>query len=313
MSTFFLTIIQTIVVLGAAPFAFGLVRTIKARLQGRRGPSPFLPYISLATLFRKEMVVASHVSFVFRFVPYAVLASAVFLVVVLPLVSVGGAFASFSNMFVVSGALALGAVFLVFGGLESSSAFGGMGASREMTITALLEPVIIVTLTTLTVVTGVGTIDGALAMQVSLAQAPYLALTVAALLFIALAENARYPVDNPATHLELTMIHEATVIEYSGPYLAMLEYASMVKLTVFALLVTNILIPFGMLTSAGGFVETAIAVAAAALKLVTVMAALAILESSIAKMRFYRMQEFTTGALFIGLGALVLALMRHAL
>lgn len=310
MNVVVLTAVQTVVVLGAAPFALGLVRTCKARLQGRRGASPFLPYVSFAALLRKQMVVAAHVSFVFRLAPYAVLASAVFLAMVLPLVATGGALGGLSNLFVVAGALALGAAFLVFGGLESASAFGGMGASREMTIAALIEPAMIVTLATLSVVTGAGTVDGAVAAHPTLVHAPFLALTVAALGLIALAENARYPVDNPATHLELTMVHEAMVLEYSGPYLAMLEYASAVKLTVFALLVANVLVPAGMVTAVSGPAGAAVGIALALLKAAAAMGALALLETTIAKMRFYRMQEYTAGAFFVGLGGLVLALLR---
>lgn len=310
MTAFSVTIIQIVTVLAAAPFALGFVRTVKARLQGRHGASPFLPYLTFATLMRKQMVVAPHTSFVFRLVPYVVLASVLFLASVLPLVGVGGALWSVSNVFVVAGVLMLGTVFLVFGGLESSSAFGGMGASREMTISALIEPAIIVTLATLSVVTGAGTIDGALALHPSLMQAPFLVLTIAALVLIALAENARYPVDNPATHLELTMVHEAMILEYSGPYLAMLEYASALKLTIFALLISNVLVPAGLLTVQGGAMAVVGAMGMTVLKLIVTMTALAVLESVIAKMRFYRMEEFASAAFFLGLGSLVLALLR---
>lgn len=313
MNAFILTCIQALVVCALAPFTLGLVRMVKARLQGRHGASPFLMYVSFATLLRKQMVVASHTSYIFRLVPYLVLASAVFLAVTLPLVGTGGALAGMSNLFLIAGVLVIGAVFLVFGGLESSSAFGGMGASREMTVTALIEPAMIVTLATLAVVTGSGTLNGALAAHPTVFGTPFLLLTIAALVLVALTENARYPVDNPATHLELTMVHEAMILEYSGPYLAMLEYAAALKLTVFALLVANVLVPYGLWVPQAGMMALAVAVGATVLKVIVAMVAVALLESVLAKMRFYRMDEFASSAFFLGLGGLLLAVLHLAI
>ncbi|MEK7545695.1 MAG: NADH-quinone oxidoreductase subunit H [Patescibacteria group bacterium] len=307
-----LTAIQTIVVLGLAPFAVGCVRLFKARLQGRRGASPFLSYVAFATLLRKQMVMPEDASWVFRLTPFVVLASALFLVLVLPLTTVGGALAAYGDLFVVAGVLVIGAVFLVMGGLDAASAFGGMGASREMTVTSLLEPTVILTFATFALASGSTGIDGMLASGLSVFRAPYLFPTIAALGLVALAENARYPVDNPATHLELTMVHEAMILEYSGPYLAMLEFASAIKLTAFALLIGNFLVPATLAEPGASLTMVMAAVAAAALKLVAAMAALALLESVIAKMRFYRMQEYLTGAFLTALGGLALALIQRA-
>jgi formate hydrogenlyase subunit 4 len=182
-----------------------------------------------------------------------------------------------------------------------------------MTITALLEPTVIMTFVTHSLATASGTTGGMVGAGTTLSQAPYLALTLIALGLIALAENARYPVDNPATHLELTMVHEAMVLEYSGPYLAMLEMASYVKLTIFSLFIANMLFPIGLVGSAGGFIAVFAAIGASILKLTVVMALLALLESTIAKMRFYRMQEYLTSAFFLALSGLVLALIQRAI
>ncbi len=312
MNPVILTLIQTAVVLALSPFALGCVRLFKARLQGRRGASPFQPYFAFATLLRKEMVISEGVSWVFRLTPYVVLASSLFLALVLPLVVRGGALGSLGDIFVTAGALAVGAIFLVFGGLDTGSAFGGMGSSREMTIASLLEPTIILVFATLALATGSTGLDGIVSAGLSVGSAPFLALTIAALALVALAENARYPADNPATHLELTMVHEAMILEYSGPYLAMLEYASTIKLSAFVLLIANLVFPATLVGTASSPAAVILAVGATLLKLVLGMGALALLESMISKMRFYRMQEYLTGAFFLALSGLALALIQHA-
>lgn len=310
MNPIALTILQTGVLLLVAPLASGLVRMFKARLQGRKGPNPFFPYIALAVLLRKQMVISRSTSWVFRAAPFCVLGSAVFLALTLPLAVQKGALAPYGDFMVIAGVLALGAVFLVLGGLDAASAFGGMGASREMTLASLVEPSMIMVFAALAAVSGSSGVDDMLASgAVSLSSAPYLALTFAAFLLILLAENARYPVDNPATHLELTMVHEAMILEYSGPYLAMMEYASALKLTVFSLLLVNFLAPAGTLVSAStlpAFIGAALF--GTVVKVVVAMFLLALLESAIAKMRFYRMQEYMGGAFLLSLAGMILAL-----
>ncbi len=304
-----LTLVQTVVVVALAPLATGLVRRGKALLQGRRGAPVTLPYWTILTLMRKEVVLSSGASWVFRAAPFAVLATSLVSAAVLPLVARGGAAAPLSHLLVVAGVWMLGAVFLVLGGLDSASAFGGMGASREMTISALLEPALIVAFSAFAVASGSMTVDGMLSVAgAGLVSHAWLLPAVAALALVALGENARYPVDNPATHLELTMVHEAMVLEYSGPYLAVMELASMVKLAVFALLVGNLIVPAGLLTPSSGLAALAFAPLAACLKLAAVMAALAALESSMAKLRFYGLPEYFFGSLFLGLTSLALGL-----
>jgi formate hydrogenlyase subunit 4 len=304
-----LTIVQTMVVLALAPLAAGLVRRCKAFLQGRRGAPVLLPYWTVLTLMRKEIVLSSSTSWVFRAAPFAVLSTAIVSVAALPLVGRGGAAAPLSHLVIIAGIWMLGAVFLVFAGVDSASAFGGMGASREMTIAAFLEPALIVALAAFAVASGSATVDGMLSVAgAGLIAHPWLLPAVGALGLVALGENARYPVDNPATHLELTMVHEAMVLEYSGPYLALMELASMVKLATFALLLANIVVPAGLMTPVSGFAALAVAPVAALAKLAVVMALLAVLESSIAKLRFYGLPEYFFGTLFLGLASLSLGL-----
>jgi len=302
-------LIQFLFVLLIAPFAMGLVRFIKARLQGRHGASPFLPYFTIFTLLKKEMVISEASSWIFRLVPYAVLLSSMLLVFVVPLLFTGMASSSLSDFLVVAGILVIGAIFLVMGGLDTGSAFGGMGSSREMTITALIEPVIIMAFSAMSFATGSSTIDGMLVSHVNFL-APHSLFFIIALIFISLAENTRYPVDNPATHLELTMVHEAMILEYSGKYLAFLEYASAIKLTVFSVLIANFVFPssvFGI--SDFGILSVCLAVVLVLIKVIVVMVLLALLESMIVKMRFYRMSEYFSIAFVVSFLAMVVALL----
>jgi formate hydrogenlyase subunit 4 len=304
-----MTIVQIVVLVALAPLATGFVRRVKAFLQGRRGPSVLLPYWTILTLMRKEIVLSSSTSWVFRVAPYVVLATSLVSAAALPLLTRGGAAAPLSHLVVVAGIWMIGAVFLVLAGLDSAGAFGGMGASREMTISAFLEPALVVTLAAFAVASGSATVDGMLSVGgAGLAARPWLLPAVGALGLVSLGENARYPVDNPATHLELTMVHEAMVLEYSGPYLALMELASMIKLSVFALLLGNLVVPAGLVTPTSGMAVLAVAPLAALLKLGVVMALLAVLESSMAKLRFYGLPEYFFGSLFLGLTSLAFGL-----
>lgn len=314
MNSLIAILIQIIFVLLVAPFASGMVRFVKARLQGRHGASPFLPYVTLLTLVRKEMVVSSATSWVFHVVPFVVLGSTFALACIVPTIFIGTSIAHASDFLVVAGILIVGSVFLVMGGLDTGSAFGGMGSSREMTIATLLEPVIIMVFATLSFVTGTSTIDGMLQQQLSFAD-PYLFLIIGALGLVALAENARYPVDNPATHLELTMVHEAMILEYSGAYLALLEYAAAIKLTIFSLLIANFAFPQTMLNSSldGGIAAVGVGIVYATVKIIIVMVGLAFVESLLVKMRFYRMSEYFSIAFVVALLGMIVALFsQHA-
>lgn len=310
MSATLLTVVQAVVVVALAPLASGLVRVFKARLQGRQGPPLLLPYWTIATLARKEAVLSPTASWVFRAAPFAVLASSLLAACVLPLVTRGGALAPLSHLLALAGIWMIGAVFLVLGGLDPGSAFGGMGASREMTVSAFLEPATVVSLAAFAFASGSPLVDGMMSVAgPGLLLHPWLLPAFGALALVALGENARYPVDNPATHLELTMVHEAMLLEYSGPYLAVMELASAVKLATFALLLANLLAPSGLLTTGAGPLALVLAVPAALAKLAAAMGVLALLESSMAKMRLYGLPEFFFGALFLGLTSLGIGLM----
>jgi formate hydrogenlyase subunit 4 len=266
---------------------------------------------------KKENLLSDTGSWMVRAAPYAVLGSAVFLALVLPLVGVGGALAGLSNFIVVAGILTLGSAFLVMGGLDVGNAFGGIGSSRTMTIVALLIPTIILTFATFSLVTGSATIDGMLpgnlAEGLLFIHAPFLFLSLLALMLVTLAENARYPLNNPTTNLELTMVQEGMLMDYSGPYLAMMEYASALKFTVFALLVANFILPGPLVAATSTLADVLVVFLVTVAKLLVSMLAVALVESTIAKMRFYRVQEFLTGAFFMALTGLSLALLSQLL
>lgn len=234
-----------------------------------------------------------------------VLGVAVFLALTLPLVFSDSGISQV-DLFVLAGVLALSSVFLVLGGLDAATAFGGMGASREMTLAALIEPAVLTTFAAFATVAESTSVQEIFGQGMSAWSHPALLLSFGALILITLAENARYPIDNPATHLELTMVHEAMVLEYSGPYLAMLEYASSIKLTVFLLILGNLV----WAKPEGAFDPMTIGLAVGGVLATVVVGsfALGLLESSIAKMRFFRMQEYMSIAFFLALFGLILTL-----
>ena len=308
---YILIILQWFLVLALAPLTLGLVRAIKARYQNRVGAPITLPYWTFLSLMRKEMTITRYSSWVFRAVPFVVLGSAACLALLVPTVAYGILPHAASNIFLIGAIAALGSVFLVFGGMDTASTFGNMGSSREMTLASLVEPAFYLVLSTLGLVAGVWSLDGVVgyfATSEWTSVVPISSITLLALLSVILAENARYPVDNPATHLELTMVHEAMILEYSGPYLAMLEYASTIKLTVMLVLLMDLVLPFGLLSTSMTLAALPIAIVTLLLKIVFGAFIIATIESTIVKMRFYRMQEYMSLAAIAALVGYILVL-----
>lgn len=310
--SFLLVFLQWLLVLALAPLSIGILRKVKARFQNRTGASLFQPYWALATLLRKEMTITKHASWMFHVVPFVVFTSALVLAWLIPIWGfdahvLGGE----GSVFLLAGVLALGSLFLVFGGMDVASVFGGMGSSREMTIASLIEPALLLVLVTLGFVVGewnVSTILFAFTEHPWYSISPFLLITFISLGCIVLAENARYPVDNPATHLELTMVHEAMILEYSGPYLAMLEYAAALKLTVLSLFFMNLVLPFGIFSVSSGITGVLVGLVWLVFKLFFAASLIAFVESTIVKMRFYRMQEYMTTAYVLAFVGLALTL-----
>ena len=236
MIGYVLEVAQAALALLLAPGVVGLIRWMKARLQNRRGAPVWQPYWELAKLFRKEVVVSNNASWLFRAAPFVVFGSAVTVTFFVPILAVPLPFDGVGDLLVVVYLLLLGTFFLSLAGLDPGSPFGGMGASREMTIAALAEPTVALAIFALALSAGSTNLGQIVARTMShpgAALSPGHLLAFLALFIVALAETGRLPIDNPATHLELTMIHEAMVLEYSGRYLALLEWAAAVKLLVF--------------------------------------------------------------------------------
>jgi len=293
MTGYLLEIVQVLLAILLAPGLVGFVRWVKARLQNRRGAPLWLPYFELRKLFGKEVVMSNNASWLFRVAPYIVFASAVAVTFLIPLLGAHLPFDNVGDLLVVVYLLLLGTFFLALAGLDPGTAFGGMGASREMTVAAIAEPTIALAIFGLALGAGstnLGQIVSATLANPGLAISPGYLLAFAALFIVTLAETGRLPVDNPATHLELTMIHEAMILEYSGRYLALIEWAAWLKLFIFFSLLANLFVPWGLATTL-----TPVALVIALLTLIVKLAVLgvvvAVLETRIAKLRLFRVPE----------------------
>lgn len=297
-----LALTQTLLWVAAAPLFASWIRRIKCRLQNRRPPPLLQPYRDLRRLFGKEIVLADTASTLFRLAPYVVFGTTVLAASVVPLLLVQIPMAAMADAIVLVGLFALGRFFLALAGMDVGTSFGGMGASREMTVAALAEPAMLMVIFTLAMVansTNLSTIIEQMLIQ-PFALRPSLLFALLALMMVGIAETGRIPIDNPATHLELTMIHEAMILEYSGRQLALMEWAAQLKLLIYAVLVSNLFFPWGIAMTA---TPTSVAVAAAALtfKLVSLGTMLAVAESSVAKMRLFRVPTFLAVAFTLAL------------
>lgn len=293
MSSVLLAAGELILLVAAAPAVVGYVRWLKARLQGRRGAPVLQLYWELRKTFGKGMVIADSTSWIFHVAPAVVVAATVAAAALVPVVSASQAGDQLGDLFALMALLILGTIFLALGGLDPGTAFGGMGSSREMTVAALTEPTIAIAILALALTAGsttLGAITGTLLATPAHAIGPGHALAFAAFLIALLAETGRLPVDNPATHLELTMIHEAMILEYSGPYLALLEWAAAIKLTLLLTLAVNLFVPWGMATSADP-VALAAGLGAVGIKVAALATLLAVLETRVAKLRLFRVPE----------------------
>ncbi|MFN3980515.1 MAG: respiratory chain complex I subunit 1 family protein [Caldilinea sp.] len=298
-----LEIVQVALALALAPGLVGLIRWLKARLQNRRGAPPWQPYFELTKLFQKEVVMSNNASWLFRFAPYLIFASTVAVVFLTPLLAAPLPFDAIGDLLVVVYLLLLGTFFLALAGLDPGTAFGGMGASREMTVAAIAEPTIALAIFGLAL--GAGSTNLGRIVTETLADpgvviSPGHLLAFAALFIVTLAETGRLPVDNSATHLELTMIHEAMILEYSGRYLALIEWAAWLKLTIFFTLLANLFLPWGVATTlAPG--DLLIAIGALVLKLVVLGIVVAIVETRVAKLRLFRVPELLSVSFVLAL------------
>ena len=286
-------LLQVVLTIAAAPLLVGVMRRIRARLEGRVGPPILQPWRDLRKLLGKDRMVSENTGWVFSVAPLVLLASAALVAGIVPFLSTKSALDQVGDLFAVVYLLLLGTVFLSLAGLDAGTAFGGMGSSRGMTITAIAEPTVLVAIFALSVSTGssnLGAIVAATLAHPSTAASPESLLAFAALAVVTIAETGRIPVDNPNTHLELTMIHEAMVLEYSGPDLALIELAAHLRLVVFLGLLSNLFVPWGIATTAQPLHLLGAAVAVA-IKILVLAAVIAVVEVFTAKVRLFRVPE----------------------
>jgi formate hydrogenlyase subunit 4 len=304
---------QMLLVLAVAPLLTGFVRKVKARLTRRRGPPLIQPYRDLIRLLRKEVVLADNASWLFRAIPYIIFAATWVAAALVPTFGTGLLFSWSADLIAIIALLGSARFFLALAGLDVGTSFGGIGSSREVMIASLAEPAMLMIVFTLALIAGstqLSTVAGymispAVGLRVSLG------LALIALIMVALAENARIPVDNPATHLELTMVHEAMVLEYSGRHLALIDLTAQLKLLLYVSLIACLFAPWGLANPVASSVAVAVGVVSYVAKLAVGGFLLALFESAIAKMRVFRVPEFLGAALMLGLlGTLLLFVSR---
>ena len=304
---------QMALVLLLAPLLTGLVRKTKARLLRRQGASIVQPYRDLLRLLRKDVVLAENASWLFRVAPYLIFASTWVAAALVPTFGAGLMFNWTADLIAIIALLGSARFFLALSGMDIGTSFGGIGSSREVMIASLAEPAMLLIVFTVSLIAGSTQLSTISAFMTShgVGLRVSLALALVALIMVALAENARIPVDNPSSHLEVTMVHEAMVLEYSGRHLAMIEFGGFLKLLLYVSLIASVFMPWGIAAPAAGLVEYALGAVAYLVKLVVAGVLLAVFETVTAKMRVFRVSEFLGAALMLGLlGTLLLFVSR---
>ncbi len=294
--------VQMLLVLALAPFLLGFTRKVKARMLRRRGPPLVQPYRDLLRLIRKQAVIAEDASWLFRSGPYMIFAATWVAAALVPTFATGLTFSWAADLIAITALIGSARFFLALVGMDVGTSFGGIGSSREMMFASLAEPAMIMIVFTVALIAGstqLSSIAQFILTNASLRVS--LGLALVALIIVAIAENARIPVDNPATHLELTMVHEAMVLEYSGRHLAMIELAAATKLLLYVSLIACIFFPWGLAGPDGDFSAVMIGVVCYLIKLLVGGFLLVLFETSIAKMRVFRVPDFLGIALMLGL------------
>jgi len=306
---------QMLIVLLLSPLLTGFVRKVKARLLRRQGPPLLQPYRDLIRLMRKDVVLAESASWLFRVIPYIIFAGTWVAAALVPTFGSGLLFSWSADLIAIIALLGSARFFQALAGLDVGTSFGGIGSSREVMIASLAEPAMLMIMFTLALIAGSTQLStmatymgsGVEGLRVSLG------LAMLALIIVALAENARIPVDNPATHLELTMVHEAMVLEYSGRHLALIDLSSELKLLLYVSVIGCLFMPWGISGAEANPPTIALGLAAYMGKLAVGGFLLALFETAIAKMRVFRVPAFLGAALMLGLLATLLLFVSRSL
>ncbi len=292
-------IIQIILILFISPIFTGVINVFKAKVQHKIGPSIFQPYYNLIKLFKKDLVVSYTSSWIYNIAPYIYFVTSLTAILCLPAVHQLIGFTFYTDLLIIVYLFVTGRVFMALSGLDTGSAFGGMGSSREMLVSALAEPalfIIIITVSARTEIasTNVSSIYNYIVNHTELAFTPVNLLLFVSMLMVLIAESSRIPVDDPSTHLELTMVHEAMVLEYSGRHLAFIELGTHIKQIVFMTFMANIFIPVGF-NAANIFLGIGIYL----LKLLVITVLVALVELNTVKLRLYSIPNFAAIAFII--------------
>ena len=298
---------QTALLLGLAPLLSGVIKNWKAKLQNRRGPRVWQPYFDLLKFLRKDMVVSEHATWIFGVTPHVLMITALSAGLMVPMITARAPLSLFGGALALVGLLALGRFFLALAGLDPASAFGGMGSSREMTLSAIAEPAMMLAIFTVAINAGSTNLSEIVQASQGLGWNfldPAHVLAFAAMFIVLLAETGRIPVDNPATHLELTMIHEAMLLEYSGRHLALIEWAASIKQLVLLALLANIFFPLG-LAAENTAPALGLGLAFFAVKLLLLAGAIVLVEFTNAKLRLFRVPDLLSTAFILATLALV--------
>ena len=296
---------QVLALVALAPLVSGIIRKIKNNLRMRQGPGILQPYYNLIKLFGKDEVISVNTSWIFTVTPYVVLVSSVLALMLVPVFVSDVSMNYMGDFLLIIFILALGRFFLALAGLDAGSSFGGMGSSREMFISSFVEPVVVMVIFVVALnahSTGLQVISAVPVLSLPLI------IAATAMMFVIIAETSRIPVDNQETHLELTMVHEAMVLEYSGRSLALIELAAHVKQIVFFSLIASVILPFGIARDIAPMPLLASFIYYG-LKIMALTVIISVIEISMAKMRLFRVIDFLNIAFVLSvLGIVILAM-----
>jgi len=297
---------QFLIILILSPLIQGIIRKLKANMQGRIGPGIFQPYYDLIRLLKKDMVISDVASWIFKATPYIVFASTAAASMIVPVITTKSPFDVMGDVIALIYVFALGRFFMALSGLDAGTSFGGEGSSREMTVAILVEPMMMLSIFTAAI--SAGSTNIARIAGSGLLFSPSHILALSAFMIAIIAETGRIPVDNPDTHLELTMIHEGMLLEYSGKYLALMEWAHYMKQMLLFTIAVDIFFPTGIANNAE-ILALASSFGVYAIKILFVAVLMALIESTRAKMRFFQLPSLLGGAFVLALLSLLTYIM----
>lgn len=299
--------LQFIIIILFSPLIQGIIKKLKAYMQGRVGPGIFQPYYDLIRLFHKDMVISGISSWIFKAAPYIVFTSTVAAAMIVPVITTSSRLGMMGDVIALIYLMALGRFFMALAGLDAGTAFGGEGSSREMTVAVLVEPMMMLSIFTAAISAGSTNVARIAEVQ-NMFYSPSHILAFSAFMIAIIAEAGRIPVDNPDTHLELTMIHEGMILEYSGKYLALMEWAHYMKQMLLFTIAIDIFFPLGI-SNTVEIPGLAVSSAAYFLKMLLMSFLMAITESTRAKMRFFQLPSLLGGAFVLALLSLLTYIM----